>query len=1052
VIGALVDWATRARSVVLLFAVLLLAAGGYAFYTLPIDAVPDITGVQVQVYTSVAALPPEEVEARVTIPIERALAGVPGATEMRSITKFGLMLVTLQFADGTSNLAARQLVTERLTDAKALMPADAQPQLAPITTGLGEIFHYTLDYAPGAKGRPAEPRRALMELYETQEYVVKPAIRAVKGVVEVNSNGGLEAQYVIQPRPDRLAASGLTFAELADIIGQNVEDAGGGSVSRGSERLTIRTTGRVESVADIEQLPVKYAAAVLPLTVGDLATVTIGSRSRTGAATAEGREVVLGTAMLLVGENSREVAKRISDALPDIRQTLPPGMELTVRYSRADLVEHTIGTVEKNLGEGALFVCVVLLIALGNWRAALLVAIVIPTAFLFAIGGMRIGGVSGNLMSLGALDFGLIVDGAIVIVENALRTMTRRRADRGRDLDPEERRIAVVDAARQVVGPMVFGVVIITLVYVPVLSLSGVEGKTFRPMAITVMLALVGALLMALTLVPMLTAWLLRPSGRAGDPERDSWIIRHAARAYGPALDFALRRTWLVALVAVLMVGGAGLLFTRLGAEFTPKLDEGSITAMIYKPVGMNLETSLAMELASERAIKARFPQVTHIFSRIGTSEVATDPMPPNENDMYISYAPVADWPRGEGSPTDKAGLIKGIQAELDKRVPGQTYQFAQPIEMRFNEMLEGTRSDIAVKIFGNDFAVLERLSRQVKQIIAKTPGAGNVDLESNGRVKTMVLRVDRAALRRYDLKLSEVNKAVSVALAGATTGAILEDGHRHEVVVRMIEADRADSGAIMDLPLRVGANGIVPLRRVANAEVVEAVEPILRDDGHRRAALMVSLGDRDVEGFVKDARARIKQAVKLPPGYTIEFGGQFKNLETARARLAIVVPATLVMIFILVFFALGSVRQAAIVFSGIPLAITGGVFALVLRGMPFSITAAIGFIALMGVAMLNGLVMITHINDLRRSGERLADAVHHGSLDRLRPVLSTALVASLGFIPMAIATGAGAEVQRPLATVVIGGVITSTLLTLVLLPALYAWVEGAGEQHRHDA
>ena len=1051
-IVALVDWATRARGVVLLFAALLFGAGGYALYTLPIDAVPDITGVQVQVYTSVAALAPEEVEARVTVPMERALAGVPGATEMRSITKFGLMLVTLQFADGTDNLAARQLVTERLTDAKALMPADAQPQLAPITTGLGEILHYTLDYAPGARDRPADTQRALMELYETQEYVVKPAIRAIKGVVEVNSNGGLEAQYVIQPRPDRLAAAGVTFAELADVVGQNVEDAGGGSISRGNERLTIRTTGRVASVADIERLPVKFAAAVLPLTVGDLATVTIGSRSRTGAATADGREVVLGTAMLLVGENSRVVAERIADALPAIRETLPPGMVLKVQYSRADLVERTIGTVEKNLAEGALFVCVVLLIALGNWRAALLVAIVILTAFLFAIGGMRIGGLSGNLMSLGALDFGLIVDGAIVVVENALRTMTRRRADLGHDLDAEERRIAVVDAARQVVGPMVFGVSIITLVYIPVLSLSGVEGKTFHPMATTVMLALVGALLMTLTLVPMLTAWLLRPSGSVGDSERDSWIIRHAARAYRPALDFALRRTWLVAFVAVLMVAGAGVLFARLGAEFTPKLDEGSITAMIYKPVGMSLETSLAMELASERALKAKFPQITHTFSRIGTSEVATDPMPPNENDTYIMYSPVADWPRGDGRPTDKAGLIKAIQAELDKRVPGQTYQFAQPIEMRFNEMLEGTRSDVSVKIFGSDFAVLEQLSRQVKQIIEKTPGAGNVDLESNRRVKTMVLHVDPTKLRRYDLKLSEVNKAVSAALAGATAGAILEDGHRHEVVVRMAEADRADSATIMDLPLRVGTDGIVPLRRVATMEVVKAVEPILRDDGHRRAALMVSLGDRDVESFVKDAQSRIKQSVKLPPGYTIEFGGRFKNLETARSRLSIVVPATLVVIFVLVFFAVGSIRQAAVVYSGIPLAVTGGVFALVLRDMPFSITAAIGFIALMGVAMLNGLVMITHINDLRRGGENLADAVRHGSLDRLRPVLSTALVASLGFIPMAIATGAGAEVQRPLATVVIGGVITSTLLTLVLLPALYAWVERRRELERYKS
>jgi len=1049
VIGALVDWATRARGIVLLFAALLVGAGGYALYTLPIDAVPDITGVQVQVNTPVAALATEEVEQRVTVPMERLMAGVPGMTKMRSITKAGLSQITMTFADGTDYLRARQLVGERLNQMTTTLPPGSQPMLAPISTGLGEIFYYTLDYAPGAPERPKDPARAMMELYETQEYGVKPALRAVKGVAEVNSNGGLEAQYLIEPKPDRLAAAGITFTELADLIGQNVENTGGGSITRGNERLTVRTTGRIQTVADIEALPVKYAAAVLPLTVGDLATVTIGSRIRTGAATADGHEVVLGTAMMLIGENSRAVAKRVSDALPAIRKSLPKGMALTVQYSRADLVERTIGTVEKNLSEGALFVCVVLLFALGNWRAALLVAVVIPTAFLFAVGGMRIGGVTGNLMSLGALDFGMIVDGAIVIVENALRTMTKKRSELGRDLEPEERRVATVDAAKQVAGPMVFGVVIITLVYVPVLSLSNVEGKTFHPMAVTVMMALVGALIMALTVVPMLTAWMLRPSGKAGEPERDSWIMRHAAKAYRPALDFALKRTWIVVGVAVALLVGAGVLFGRLGAEFTPKLDEGSITTMVYKPVGLSLAKSLAMEQASERAIEKRFPAVTHVFARIGTSEVATDPMPPNENDLYIFYKPPKEWPKGDGQPKDKAGLIKGIQDELKKRVPGQTYEFAQPIEMRFNEMLEGTRSDVSVKIFGNDYDQLEKLTAQVAKTIKATPGSGDVQPESNGRVKTLVLNIDHAALMRYNLQLGEVNKAINAAIAGQSTGAIIEDGHIHEVVVRMTEPMRANYNAILDLPLRVGTAGMIPLSRVASLKEVKTVEPILRDDAHRRSALMVSLGNRDVESFVTDAQARIKKDVKLPPGYTVVFGGQFRNLQSARALLAIVVPATLVLIFVLVNFALGSLRQAAIVFSGIPLAVTGGIFALTLRGMPFSITAAIGFIALLGVAMLNGLVMVTHINDLRKGGEKLDDAVHHGSLDRLRPVLSTALVASLGFIPMAIATGAGAEVQRPLATVVIGGIITSTLLTLVLLPALYRWVESKGERAR---
>ncbi len=1040
-IGALVDWATRARGVVLLLAVLLIAAGGWVLSTLPLDAVPDITGIQVQVNTPVAALATQEVEQRVTIPMERVMAGVPGMTKMRSITKSGLSQLTMTFADGTDYLRARQLVGERLTQMAGLMPPDSQPMLAPISTGLGEILYYTLDYAPGA-AKPADPDKALMELYEEQEYGLKPALSAIKGVAEVNSNGGLEAQYLIQPRPERLMEVGMTFGELADVIGQNVENSGGGSITRGTERLTVRTTGRVQNVAEIAALPVKYGAGVRPITVGDLATVTIGSRIRTGAATANGKQVVLGTVMMLLGENSHTVAKRVGDALPAIQKSLPKGMTMTVQYSRANLVEKTIGTVEKNLSEGALLVCVVLLFALGNWRAALLVAIVIPTAFLFAIGGMRIGGVSGNLMSLGALDFGMIVDGAIVIVENALRIMTRKRAELKRDLEPEERRAATVDAAKQVVGPMVFGVVIITLVYVPVLTLTGVEGKTFHPMAISVMLALVGALIMALTVVPMLTAWLLKPGGKADDPERDSWIMRHAARAYRPVLDFSLKHVGLLTLVAVGLLVGAGFLFSRLGGEFTPKLDEGSITTMVYKPVGLSLDRSLAMEQASERAILQRYPQITHVFSRIGTSEVATDPMPPNENDLYIFYKPKDDWPKGKDQPKDKPALIKGIEETLKKNVPGQTFEFAQPIEMRFNEMLEGTRSDVSVKIFGENYDELEKLTAQVGKTIKATPGAGDVQPESNGRVKTLVLNIDRTQLWRNDLKLAEVNKAVSAALAGQTTGAIIEEGHRHDVVVRMTEPERADFAAIRDLPLRVGTSGIIPLSRVASLEVVKTVEPILRDDAHRRAALMVSLGSRDVEGFVTDAQARIKKDVKLPKGYTVVFGGQFRNLETARARLAIVVPATLALIFVLMNFALGSPRQALIVFSGVPLAITGGIFALTLRGMPFSITAAIGFIALLGVAMLNGLVMITHINDLRKQGEPLDKAVHEGSLDRLRPVLSTALVASLGFIPMAIATGAGAEVQRPLATVVIGGIITSTMLTLVLLPALYSWVE----------
>ena len=1042
-IGNLVDWATRQRGVVLLFLALLVLGGGYALYTLPMEAVPDITGVQVEVNTPAPALPPEVIEQRVTIPLERAIMGVPGMTNMRSLTKFGLSQLTLEFKDGTDDVRARTLVSERLQQMAGELSPAIQPTMAPISPGLGEIFYYTLDWAPGAKGKPADEQQALEDLYETQEYGVKIALRKIKGVAEVNSNGGLEAQYLIQPKPERLIASGTTFSELADTVGQNVEDTGGGMISRGGGRLTIRTTGRIENVADIAALPVKFAARVMPLTVGDMAKVDLGSRIRMGAASSNGHQVVLGTVMMLVGENSREVANRVSAALPGIRQSLPPGMRLTVQDSRSTLVDAAIGTVKKNLSEGALLVAAILFFVLGSWRGALLVAVVIPTAFLFAISGIHIAGISGNLMSLGALDFGMIVDGAIVIVENSLRLMTQRRADKGDDLDAEERRVAVVDASRQVVGPMVFGVVIITLVYVPVLSLTGVEGKTFHPMAITVMFALVGALLMALTLVPMLTAWLLRPSGKAGDAPRDSWIIRKATGLYRPSLDFALGHTWLVAGVALILAVGAGFLFMGLGAEFVPKLDEGSIATMVYKPVNMSLADSLATEMKSERVIMQHFPQITTTFSRIGTSEVATDPMPPNQNDLYLFYKPTDQWPKGDGQPKDKPALVKGIQDVLDKEVPGQKFEFSQPIETRFNEMLQGTRSDVSVKIFGEDYDTLDKLTDKVTAVLKKAPGAGSVEPETHGRVDTLVIDIDRPALRRSNLDLASVNNAIGSALAGKTVGSIIAEGHRHDVVVRMTEPERASDTAILDLPIRVGSDGLIPLRRVASMHVVKTVDPIMRDDSQRRTALMVGIGDNDVEGFVTKAKALLAKQVKMPKGYHVEFQGQFQNLETARAKLAVVVPVALVFIFVLINFALGSARQAAIVLTGIPFAVTGGVYALALRGMPFSITAAIGFIALLGVAMLNGLVMLSHLNMLREEGQSLDDAVHNGSLDRLRPVLATALVASLGFIPMAIATGPGAEVQRPLATVVIGGVITSTLLTLVLLPALYRWVEG---------
>ena len=1042
-IAALLGLVTRRRWSVAIVTAVIAALGLWSFASLKIDAIPDITGVQVQINTMVPALAPEEIERLATLPIERAMAGQPGLEETRALTKTGLSQVTLLYKDGTDQFRARQLVTERLAAVRDQLPSGASPQLAPITTGLGEIYYYTLEWRRPPAGFDAQ--RQLMELYEAQEYTVRPMLRAVEGVADVNSNGGIEQQFVVEPDPARLTLHGVTAAELAEAVGKNVENAGGGIVSRGAERFTVRTDARVMNATEIGAIPVKFAGGVLPLRVRDMANVVIGSAPRQGAATQNGRETVLGTVMMLVGQNSREVAMRAEQTLPDIQAALPKGMVIHPQYSRSDLVDRTIATVEHNLGIGALLVALVLLFVMGNWRAALIVAAVIPLAFLVTVSGMHAIGVSGNLMSLGALDFGLIVDGAIVVVENSLRLLAERRAEKGEALTADECRATVADAARMVARPTLFGIAIIALVYVPVLSLGGVEGKLFQPMAQAVMLAIFAGLIWTFTIVPALSAWLLRAPECEKDDSRHRGLIGAAERVYAPALERAVAHPAILTIAAAALLAVTFLVFRSLGAQFTPQLDEGAITAMVYRPVGMSLERSLAIEQQTERAIRQHFPQVTHTFSRIGTSEVATDPMPPNENDLYIFYAPEKDWPHGNGAPATKEELTAGIEKVGRSVYRGQTFEFAQPIEMRFNEMLEGVRADVSVKVFGQDYDVLERAAKQAKAILEKQPGTESVEFETAGRPESIVVELDHAALLRLGLSTGEVNKAINDAVGGAEVGFIPEGEARHMIVIRMHEDLRADPAAILALPLRVGDYGMVPLSRVARLHRMRAVEPILHDGGKRRAALMVNLKTSDLAGYVQKARDAVNRQVKLPAGYRIEFGGQFHQLEAAQQRLSIVVPAALLLIFLLVYAALGSLKEAAIVYTGIPFAVTGGVLALWLRGMPFSITAAIGFIALSGIAMLNGLVLIDHINSLRdgRDGDALplGQAVRTGARDRLRPVLSTALVASIGFVPMAIASGAGAEVQRPLATVVIGGIVTSTLLTLLLLPSLYAWI-----------
>jgi len=1038
-IDRILEFSLRQRLFVILVTALLLGVGLYSLGELPIDAVPDITSPQVQVNTEVTVLAPEEAENLVTRIIELELAGLPGVTELRSLTKYGLSQVTLQFQDGTDIFRARQLVTERIQNVRDRLPAGTEPRLAPITTGLGEIFYYSLSWKPGAPNKPADEDEALMQLLETQEYVAKPFLRATPGVAEVNAIGGLERQFVIEPDPGKLREANLTFEEFAHLIAHNTNNGGGGVINQNGQKMIVRVVSRAQTMEDLQNLPIKFASGVTPLLVKDLAEVRIGARPRSGAATKDGVETCIGSVMMLAGENSRIVAHRIGERLEGLRERLPAGIELTVQYDRSELVDRTIETVEHNLFEGAIFVVVVLLLLLGNWRAALIVACAIPLSFLSAVIGMTYFGISGNLMSLGAVDFGLIIDGAVVIVENIVRQLAHRQHQLGRPLNASERTHTVLQASKQVASPMFFGVLIITLVYAPILALSGVEGKMFRPMALTVMLALGGALVLSVTLMPVLCSFLLR--GKVSETE--NFLIRWIKAVYEPTLRLALRFRWAVFAGAVALFGLSLFVFTRLGTEFAPQLDEGATTMMIYRPVGQSLEVSLEAQKAIDRFVLETFPEVDRVFARIGTAEVATDPMPPNEADFYVFYKPRQEWKPRNGQVPSKPELAAMIgRAIQENKAFDCEVLVAQPIEMRFNEMLEGIRADLAVKVFGPDFDVMEPLAAQIKAKLEQIPGAEEVGFETEGRPPILTLTVRRDELLRRGLGSDAVNDAIATAMAGQDVGSLQVGLRVFDVLVRLSGERRTQIEEIKSLPVRVGDNGMVPLGELVEFSVIEAVEPIRRDDAKRRAALMVNLNTQDVEGWVQAAQAAVKE-IGIPEGYTVEFGGQFEHLKEARARLAVVVPAALLLIFVLIFMAFGSLRQAAVVYTGIPLAITGGVFALWLRDMPFSITAAVGFIALSGVAVLNGVVLVSYFNQLREeSPDDVQEAVMEGSLTRLRPVLMTAMVAALGFIPMAISTGAGAEVQRPLATVVIGGILSSTFLTLVVLPALYWTVE----------
>jgi len=1058
-LNRLLELSLRQRSAVLLATGILVVVGVWSALRLPIDAVPDITNPQVQINTVVVALAPEEIEKLVTFPIESEMAGLPGMVELRSLSKFGLSQVTMVFRDSVDIYRTRQLVSERLSGVLEELPPGLTPKLAPIATGLGEIYYYAVEFttngplaadvsglnstnpesqSPVTSAATKSRKEQLMALKLIQDYQIKPLLRSTPGVAEVNTSGGYEKQIVIQPDPARLSSAGMSFSDLAERIGENTRNAGGGLVEIGGEQIVIRANSRVTRMDEIAKIPLKFGGSAKPLLVGDVATVAIGSAFRTGASTDQGEEALVGAAIMLAGENSRLVARAVREKLDEIQTKLPTGVRVRPLYDRAELVNRTIGTVERNLGEGALLVVVILFLLLGNWRAAIIVALAIPLSMLFAMTGMVRLGLSGNLMSLGAIDFGLIIDGAVVMVENIVRHLGEKQHKLGRTLTVEERAREVLASAKEVARPMFFGVLIITLVYVPILSLQGIEGKMFRPMAIVVMLALGGALALALTLMPVLCSFFL--GGRI--TEGDNWLVQLCKRLYTPMLHFGLRFRWAVVLPMVLVFAGSLWLFTRLGAEFIPQLDEGSITLQFIRSSSAGLEASVEMQRKSEQILKQEFPEISELFARIGTAEIALDPMGPNVADTYVMLHPPEKWRKIDGRRITKEELGESMRRTLTEKVPGQAYLISQPIQMRFNEIMAGARADLVCKIYGDSFEELERLAGEVRAVLQSLPGGRESEFDAIGRVPMLEITPDRDALRRYNVHAEDLNRVVETALAGEHVGTLIEGNRRFPIVVRLAEPLRMDVDVMKRLPLRTDDGGLLTLGQVATIKTVEQVGTIARENTQRRAGILVNVRGRDTAGFVEEATAKIRENVKFAEGYHFEFGGQFRNLVEARQRLTVVVPLALALIFVLIFFSFGSLRQAALIFVCVPLAVTGGIVALWLRSMPFTISAGVGFIALSGIAVLNGIMLISFINQLRREGRTVREAVIEGTLTRLRPKLMTALVASFGFVPMAIATGAGAEVQRPLATVVIGGIITSTFLTLVLLPVLYEWME----------
>lgn len=1064
-IEKILGFSLRHRFLIILMVGAVAAFGIYNLKNLPIDAVPDITNNQVAINTAAAALSPSEIEKQVTFPIETALAGIPGLEYTRSISRNGFSQVTAVFEDSVDIYFARSQVNERLAEAKESLPTGTEPMMGAISTGLGEIYMWTVEFehprgkdavimdgqagwqkdgsylTPEGETLKTETEQASY-LRTVQDWIIRPQLKGVKGVAGVDAIGGYVKQYQVQPYPDKLISLGLSFSDVVEALEHNNLSIGAGFIERNGEAYVVRADGRITTDAEIGNIVVTNRAGI-PIYMRDVAKVGIGKELRTGSASGNGSEVVVGTALMLIGENSRTVSEAVDVKIQEVNTSLPPDIRAKTVLNRTKLVDATIQTVERNLAEGALLVIVVLFLLLGNFRAALITALVIPISMLMTATGMVRLNISGNLMSLGALDFGLIVDGAVIITENCLRRLAEKQHHVGRVLNLKERLHEVMEASKEMIQPTVFGQAIIVMVYIPLLTFSGVEGKMFEPMAVTVIIALVAAFILSLTFIPAMIAIFVK--GKV--EEKENRVIRGMKICYQPALNFALKLPIVIIGAATAAFVAAIILLSTMGQEFIPTLDEKDIAMHAMRIPSTGIAQSQEMQFIVEKSLST-IPEIAFVFSKTGTAEMASDPMPPNVSDTFIILKPHAEWPDTSKS---KAQVIKDIQTAL-KDAPGNNFEFTQPIQMRFNELISGVRSDVAVKVYGDDFEQMEKTANAIAKSLQSTEGSADVKVEQTSGLPFLDIQLRKDAIALYGLNVSDVLDVIQIAIGGREAGLVFQGDRRYDIMVRLPDSVRSDLDAIGNLPVMLPDDqgqgdddkiphsrpNFVPLKQLANLVISEGPNQISRENGKRRIVVQANVRDRDIGSFVKDAQRNIAEQVKVPAGYWLEWGGQFKNLEEAKSRLMVVVPACFFMIFLLLFTALGSVKQALLVFSGVPLALTGGIVTLWLRDMPFSISAAVGFIALSGVAVLNGLVMINSINQRVRDGVDVAGAIVDGAMQRLRPVMMTALVASLGFMPMAIASGAGAEVQKPLATVVIGGLITATILTLLVLPTIY--------------